>query len=118
MTIKHKKVKVYQVLYNPKKEVRTEEFAKAFLAVYNNVRENKKELLDMQLNRDSTIYFIVKSKEDVKSLTDWVYDNFQDIWTYNKTLEVERTVIQDYDDYFDEDILLPDGIEIEDFKEV
>lgn len=112
--IKSKQVKLYMIMYNPTLNVPVEEFAKSFLAIYNNVRENTDAFLDMQLNRDSTLYFITRNnKEFVEHITDWMYTNFSEVWSFNRTIEVERTVIQDDEDYLSDDIRLNDNVDIE-----
>jgi len=111
-SIKSKKVTLLQLEYQVNEEVKTERYAMAFLSVYNNVRENKDTFLKMEMTYDSQVFITVKP-EDEQVVVDWM-KNFSDVWHLANSEKVERTVIQDYDDDFNEDILLTDKIDIYD----
>ena len=120
MTIKHKKVKVYQVIYVLKQEFDINLIPKEVFDLYKFVTQDRREdFLDFKYNRDGSLEFIIKDKETVQNFVeDWVWDfeHFRDIWNFKKTIEVERTVIQDLEDDYNEDILLPSHFNIEDFR--
>ena len=112
--IKSRKVElaVIRVQYLEKADLK--ECAFEFLSIYNNVRENKDVFLKFEMTYDSELIFVVQ-KEDVKKVVDWLKENFYPVWDMD-TLKIEnevRTIIQDWDDDFNEDVLLTDRIDIE-----
>lgn len=95
-------------------EATTSNFALDFLAIYNIVRENKDVFLKFEMHYDSDLLFVVQ-KKDTDKVVDWLKKTFSETWNMD-TLEITnevRTVIQDWDDDFNEDILLTDKVNIE-----
>lgn len=115
--IRSKKVKLMELELQVKPNVSSERYGLAFLSIYNNVRENPSTFLRMHMTYDSQLFFYIKP-EDKEVVIDWL-KNFADVWnTENITIdeEFETTVISDYDDIFNNNILLHDSVDLDEFE--
>lgn len=104
--IRSKKCKVLQISLKVLPNVETPEFATAFLSIYNNVRENKDVFLDMTMTYDSSLYVIIHP-EDKEAVVNWL-KTFDYVWDAENIQieEVSRTIIDDWNDDWNEDIIL------------
>ena len=113
MSIKTKKVKLWQLVYTLYDDATLEEGSLDFLKVYNNVRENKDVFLGMILKKDSKLIFII-DKDHIDVVKDWMETSIS-AWAYKSATEVEKILIQDQDNYLDEIILVDENVNLSDF---
>lgn len=114
--IRSKNVKLMELELRVKSNVSSERYALAFLSVYNNVRENPTTFLRMHMTYDSQLFFYIKP-EDKEVVIDWL-KNFSDVWNTDNIIideNFDTTVIADDQDIFNNDILLHDTVDIDEF---
>ncbi len=113
--VRSKKVVLAELEYRVKKDVETQEFAIAFLSVYNNVRENPNVFFKMEMTYDSQLFLYVQ-KDNIEAVKDWM-KWFSDVWDIDNVIindKFETTVIVDYDDVCHNNIMVKDSVDIDD----
>ena len=116
--ITSKKVTLYRIVAECRDNIKTEQYAVSFLALYNNIRENKETFLKFRMTYDSQIEIYTYDDEDVHHIASWLKENFNEVWDIdNLKIETQEIrLIEDDRNDFDDDILLPSSLSLADFK--